>query len=67
MNEELLVAIEELRLRPRDRRWFLPIRLGECSIPANPIGPTETLQDIHHIDLGRDWGRGMESLIRILA
>ena len=67
MNEELLVAIEELRLRPRDRRWFLPITLGECIIPAYPIGPAETLKDIHHIDLGQDWKRGLASLVRVLV
>jgi hypothetical protein len=67
MNEELLVAIEELRLRPRDRRWFLPVCLGECKIPAYPIGSAETLQDIHHIDLARDWEGGMENLVRVFA
>lgn len=64
MNEELLVAIEELRLRPRNRRWFLPVMLGPCVVPAHPVGPTETLQDIHAVDLGEDWEAGIGRLVR---
>lgn len=67
MNEELLVAIEELRLRPRDRRWFLPITLGKCIIPTLPIGAVETLADIHYIDLFENWQTGFEKLIRVLT
>jgi hypothetical protein len=67
MNEELLIAIEELRLRPRDRRWFLPVTLGSCIIPDYPIGATETLQDIHHIDLSGNWLSGFEKLTRVLT
>jgi hypothetical protein len=67
MNEELLIAIEELRLRPRDRRWFLPVTLGRCIIPAYSIGVAETLEDIHYIDLSENWQRGLEKLIRVLT
>jgi hypothetical protein len=67
MNEELLVAIEELRLRPRDRRWFLPILLGPVKLPDHPIGPGETLGDIHSIDLSVDWDAGMANLLGVLT
>lgn len=66
MNEELLVAIDELRLRPRERSWFLPITLGSAEVPARPIGPGETLQDLHHIDLSTNWARGLASLMRVI-
>jgi hypothetical protein len=51
MREEILVAIEELRLRPRDRAWFFPVKLSPCDIPAIPIGANETLADIQHLEL----------------
>ena len=37
MNEELTIAIEELRQRPTDRVWFIPIRLDDCEIPDRDI------------------------------
>jgi ATP-dependent Clp protease protease subunit len=66
MNEELLVAIEELRMRPRDRRWFLPVMLGQCTIPAHPIGPMETLRDIHAVDIAENWDLGVADIVRVL-
>jgi hypothetical protein len=30
LNEELLLAIAEVRLRPEEASWFVPIRLDEC-------------------------------------
>jgi hypothetical protein len=59
MNEELLVAIDELRLRPRDRTWFVPIRFNECRVPELSIGPGETLLDLHRIDLFPEWLAGV--------
>lgn len=55
MNEELNLAIEELRLRPRDRTWFIPVRFsGE--IPDWEIGGGRTLRDLQWIDItGDDW------------
>ncbi|MFD6613397.1 TIR domain-containing protein [Micromonospora chalcea] len=55
MNEELLVAVEELRLRPRNRRWFLPVTLGADVVPDVPIGPGETLNDLQQVSLVDDW------------
>ncbi len=66
MNVELDIALEELRMRPRDRTWFLPITLGPCIIPPYPIGAGETLDDIHRIDLSHDWEGGIVKLIRVL-
>jgi hypothetical protein len=63
VNEELTLAIEELRLRPHNRTWFLPVRLDDCSIPARPIGGRETLLDIHCVDLHRDWAEGLQNLL----
>jgi hypothetical protein len=30
MNEELILAIEELRKRPANSRWFIPVLLSSC-------------------------------------
>ena len=38
MNEELTVAIEELRQRPTDRAWFIPVVLSGSGVPDRDIG-----------------------------
>src|ERR1041385_3515428 len=37
MNEELTLAIDELRLRPVDRTWFIPVLLGGGTVPPRSI------------------------------
>ncbi len=66
MNEELTIAIEELRQRPTDRAWFVPVMLSECRVPDRDIGAGETLHDIQWLELWRDWDRGLEKLVAIL-
>jgi hypothetical protein len=67
MNEELLLAIEQLRLRPRDRQWFMPVVLDRCTIPDYPIGAGETLQDLHHLDFSADWDAAISQLVRAIS
>jgi len=62
MNEEIILAIEELRQRPTDRAWFIPVALSECEIPARSIGAGETLRDIHWVELHRNWDDGIASI-----
>jgi len=52
-NEELLLAIEELRLRPSNQAWLIPIKLNACEIPDIPIGLNRTIHDLHHLDFSR--------------
>lgn len=66
MNEELLIAIEELRLRPTDRAWFIPIKLNECEIPNQSIGPNETLRDLQYVALYEDWESGIQSIVKVI-
>ena len=66
MNEELLIAIEEMRLRPSDRSWFIPALLTPGSIPEMPIGPGESLADLHSVELYSDWDKGISLLVRAL-
>jgi hypothetical protein len=50
-NEELVLAIEQLRLRPPDNRWLIPVRFDECEIPDRDIGGGRTLTSIQCADL----------------
>ncbi|NEY91666.1 toll/interleukin-1 receptor domain-containing protein [Tabrizicola oligotrophica] len=65
-NEELIVAIEEIRRRPSNKSWFIPVKIDECEIEARPIGAGETILDFQICDL-REWSRGITSLLRILG
>jgi len=65
MNEELIIAIEELRLRPTDRAWFIPASLDGASIPPRSIGAGETLTDLQWVDLGSDWNRGVKMIAEL--
>lgn len=66
MNEELQVAVDELRLRPRESGWFFPVMLSECEVPEIPIGPGETLRDLQRVNLFEDWGNCTEKLIKAI-
>ena len=66
MNEELVLAIEELRLFPTNRVWFIPVMLSECHIPARDIGAGETLRDIQWVSLYEDWDFGIKQIIKII-
>lgn len=65
MNEELLIAIEELRLRPTDTSWFIPILLSPCEVPDKPISNNETLRDLQHIEIYHNWDKSIRLLVQI--
>ncbi len=50
-REELQLAIDVLRMRSPDDRWFIPVRLDDCAIPDYRIGGDRTLRSIQRIDL----------------
>lgn len=66
MNEELILAIEELRQRPTDRAWFLPVLISACEVPDRAIGAGETLQDIQQVRLYEDWAAGLERIVSVI-
>ena len=66
MNEELLLAIEELRPRPNDKVWFIPIKLNECEIPSLEISPSETLNDLNHVKLYENRNAGIQSILNTI-
>jgi len=71
-NEELTLAIEQLRLRAPDDPWLIPVRLNECEIPDRDIGGGRTLTSIQRVDFFGDHlddgaARLAASILRILA
>jgi hypothetical protein len=54
-NEELALAIEQLRQRSPENPWLIPIRLDSCDIPDRDIGYGRTLRAIQHADLFDDY------------
>ena len=66
MNEELLLAVEELRLRPFNRAWFIPVILSATAIPPLDIGAGKTLRDLQWVDLSGDWDKGFLRILRVM-
>ncbi len=66
MNEELLEAVEILRIKHYDSGWFIPIKLSECEIPPIPVGTGKTLNDIHYLSFYEDWDTEITRLIDII-
>lgn len=50
-NEEIILAIEQMRLRSPDAPWFVPVRFDDCAIPDWDIGAGRTLASIQAVDL----------------
>jgi hypothetical protein len=66
MNEELTFAIEELRMRPTNRIWFIPVKISECEIPDKEIGAGETLNSFHYVELFKDWNGSIRKIVRAI-
>jgi len=67
MNEELILAVEELRMRNRERIWFLPTVLPGGEVPDWPIGAGQTLRDFHYIALSPEtWSAGVRKLVQVI-
>lgn len=66
MNEELLVAVDELRKRMYHTRWFIPVRIDECSVPELPIGLGKHLSSIQRLDFFPDAERALDHLVTTL-
>jgi len=66
MNEELAIAIEEIRLRG-DATWFIPVVLsGE--VLDRPIGGGRTLRDIQFVTVTNEtWPRDIGALCRAMG
>jgi TIR domain len=70
-NAELLLAIDQLRLRRPDDPWLVPVRFDDCEVPGFELGADRTLASIQRADLfgpGRDLaaGRLVAAVLRLL-
>jgi hypothetical protein len=63
-NEELVLAIEQLRMRAPGEPWLIPVRFDECRIPHLDIGGGRPLASIQRADLfGSRYAEGMARLV----
>lgn len=64
-NEELTLAIEQLRLRRPGEPWLIPVRFDDCDILDLDIGNGRTLTSIQHADVfGDNMDEGTVRLVR---
>ena len=66
MGEELTIAIDELRARPSDKTWFIPVMLNKTAIPSQRISIVEDLSDLNVVKLYEDWNKGFNSILCVL-
>ncbi len=53
-NEELVLAVEQLRLRQPEQPWLLPVRFDDCQIPDRDLGGGRRLSSLQRVDLFGD-------------
>ena len=63
MNEELAIAISELRLRASERSWFIPVVLSGGQVPDRRIDGVDTLRDLQWVDLSDNWEPGIAAIV----
>lgn len=66
VNEETVVAVEEIRRRPQNKAWFIPVIINDCEVERRPIGGGEYIDDLQFCDL-RDWNTGLFQLLKVLG
>lgn len=71
-NEELTLAIEQMRRRRPDDPWLIPVRFDECDIPEWDIGGGRTLASVQRVDLfgngvSKSFERLVAAILRILG
>jgi hypothetical protein len=67
MREELVLAIEELRQRPADSGWFMPVVLDDVTPPDTPVGAGRTLRNLHFIRWQEPRSRAVKALLAAIA
>ncbi len=66
-NEELIEATGQLRLRPHDVTWLVPVRFDDCQIPDRDIGGGRTLRSLHYASLfGHQYLQQAERLVQVI-
>jgi TIR domain len=64
-NEELILAVEQMRLRAPGHAWLIPVRFAECATPAFDLGAGRRLDSLQRVDLfDGSWELGIPRLVR---
>jgi hypothetical protein len=66
MNEEIRLAVAELRLMPPDQPWFIQVKLEPCKPPEFDIDAVHTSSGLQYIDFTQSWEIGMANLIKTI-
>ena len=66
MNEELQLAIAQMRLMPKDRIWFLPVLVSHCEVPDYDIGPNQRFSDLQYVALYEDWHDSIQRIADVV-
>lgn len=67
-NEEIVQAIDKMRLRHSSETWLIPVRFDECEIPNISLGAGRTLASIHSADLfGSQYDEEATKLIWVIS
>ena len=66
MNEEITLAVEQLRQRGDDTTWFIPVLLsGE--VPQKRIDASRKLTDIQWVELNEaNWDQGIQQIFQTI-
>jgi hypothetical protein len=64
-NEELLLAIDQLRLRRPGTPWLIPVRFNDCDVPDLELGGGRTLKSLQRVDLfGEEYDEEAARLVK---
>ena len=66
-NEELALAIEELRQRTWGRPWFIPVVLSKCEIPDRLLSGNRRIKDLQWVDLTQSWSTALGQIVTAVA
>lgn len=67
MNEELALAIDELRQRlSNDQAWFIPVLISKCEVPDIEIVSNKTLKDLNYVELHKGWNAGIQRILDVI-
>lgn len=63
-REELMLAVEEYRLRNPAVPWLIPVRLSDCEMPSYSLGAGRSFDSLQRTDLfGDRWEEGSARLV----
>lgn len=67
MNEELQLALDEIRQRASDRAFFIPVILSPTEVPDIEISSRERISDLQWVDLTKNWSKGIKSILSVVS